>query len=131
MDVLACSGSDSIASICRLQTRQLGQRAKHLQFDQYGTASLLTESNGHLGQPSVHMALPEEAKDDSMPEGLHSMLAAKPSGNDAGSAKPGPSDPNTVGFVPAFIAGDVFVCKLPHKYVQQASNHASKHTTFQ
>ena len=56
------------------------------------------------------------------------MLAARPSGNEASSAKPGPSDPNAVGFVPAFIAGDVFVCKLPHKYVQQSSNHASKQT---
>ena len=34
-----------------------------------------------------------------------------------------PRDPNIIGFVPAFILGNVYMCKLPDRYPMLASVH--------
>lgn len=52
--------------------------------------------------------------DHTVPESLAST-APEQAESDHGAATP--RDPNIVGFVPAFILGNVYVCKLPNRYV--------------
>ena len=52
--------------------------------------------------------------DQALPESLASTAPEQIEG-DHGTVTP--RDPNIVGFVPAFILGNVYVCKLPYRYV--------------
>lgn len=61
----------------------------------------------------MHSAVPQEGNPDKMLDDFDSMVAARHSANAASKPKQKTSDASTVGFVPAFIAGDVFVCKIP------------------
>ncbi len=55
--------------------------------------------------------------------GTEAQALHPPEKADSEHGKLTPRDPNIVGFVPAFILGNVYMCKLPDRYSMLASIH--------
>ena len=55
--------------------------------------------------------------------GTETQALHRPGKADSEHGKLTPRDPNIVGFVPAYILGNVYMCKLPDRYSMLATTH--------
>lgn len=66
-------------------------------------------------EPKVakHAAVSQDSTKDKLLEDLHAKMKENGFGDATNKKEATSSDPNTDGFVPTYLAGDLFACKLP------------------
>lgn len=84
----------------------------------------VTRLQGHL--LGAYQADVAEASQSDVVGNDHQHFEGRTRRSGTTEARPVSQDPNVIGFVPAFILGDIYVCKLPERQVPLYANRAAK-----